>query len=164
MGESGKFREPRTPLELGGEHGCTLLPVPACTTVCSLQHLGCTILHKRSRGCVEPATYGVPGLVVTLSQAKACHCLASSTGCYLRSSLIPVSYSLNPDGGGSNSTGGPWEWGLPPGASASLLQLPKAPKAGRRPQQSLGLRVISITSCKAGDPAPYVRRRDRMWG
>lgn len=145
------------------------LPVPACTTVCSLQHLGCTILHKRSHGCVEPATYRVhtslPGLVATLSQADACHCLASSTGCYLRSSVVPLSYSPNPDGGGSNSAGGPWERGLPPtGASVSLLQLPKAPMAGRRPQQSLGLSVISTTSCNAGDPAPYVRRRDRMWG
>lgn len=113
------------------------LPVPACTTVCSLQHLGCTILHKRSRGCVEPATYRVhtslPGLVVTLSQADACHCLASSTGCYLRSSVVPLSYSPNPNGGGSNSAGGPWERGLPPtGASVSLLQLPKAPMAGRK--------------------------------
>lgn len=56
----------------------------------------------------------LPGLVVTLSQADACHCLASSTGCYLRSSLVLLAYSPSPEGGGSNSAEGPCGWGLPP--------------------------------------------------
>lgn len=68
-----------------------------------------------------------------LSQADACYCLASSTGCYLRSSRALLPYSPSPEGGGFNSAGGLWGWGLPPtGTSASLLQLrggrgPKAP-------------------------------------
>lgn len=167
MGESGNYRELRTAPELGSEYKCTHLPVPARTTVCSLQHLGCTILHKRSRGCVEPATYRVhtslPGLVVTLAQTEACHCLASSTGCYLRSSLVPLLFP-QPRWRRVQFCRRALGVRLPPGASASLLQLPKAPMAGRRPKQSLGLSVISTTSCRAGDPAPHVRRRDRMWG
>lgn len=62
-GESGKHRE------LGVPHLCCGMSVnvltsflPACTPVYSLQHPGCAMLHKRSRGCVEPGTLHCRGL------------------------------------------------------------------------------------------------------